>query len=144
MGLRGDFRKLDTLVVKLERLAKGGALDAMKKNLAAEALTQLRLGFRGSKDPYGNPWKPLKRRKGKPLDDTGRLRGSFTATPTSTGFRIGSNVTYAAPHQTGSLKWPGRPPQRQMLPSSDKGLGPIWRSALREAAATTSRKLFRR
>lgn len=39
----------------------------------------IRLGFRSSTDPWGNPWRPLVVRKGKPLVDTGQMRSSIAA-----------------------------------------------------------------
>ncbi len=141
MGVTGDFTKLDRLIKKLDAAARGAAMESVKKALADEATSQLAFGFRMSRDPYGTPWRPLKRRQGKPLLDTGRLRGSFSAQLTSTGFRIGSNVVYAAPHQFGSKR--GRPPQRRMLPSGARGLGPIWTKAFKSAANDAFRKFLR-
>lgn len=103
MTMKGDFAKLDLLRVMVSKVGRSGKLHtAMKKNLAAEAVTQVKFGFRESRDPYGVPWKPLKFRKGKPLLDTGRMRNSFTSTVTPTGFRLGSNVSYAPHHQDGT------------------------------------------
>lgn len=79
-----------------------GLYDRAKKACAAAAITELSLGFRESRNPYGEPWAPLKVRRGKPLIDTGRLRSSFTVSFTPTGFRIGTNVDYAASHQYGT------------------------------------------
>jgi phage gpG-like protein len=95
---------LQVLIKTLKDAAQNGELyERMKKNLAAEALTQLQLGFRESRDPYGEGWKPPRWRAGKPLLDTGRLRNSFTYAITATGFHIGTNVIYAAIHNYGGI-----------------------------------------
>jgi len=59
-------------------------------------------GFRRSVDPYGTPWEPLKSRAGQPLLLTGRLRGSFAVTASSTGFRIDATAEYGKYHQYGT------------------------------------------
>ncbi len=135
--IRGDFGKLAGLAAKLRAASGGKVYEALKKNLAAEALTQMQLGFRGSRDPYGQVWRPLKKRRGKPLLDTGRLRGSFSYQVTSTGFRLGTVTVYAAAHQYGTRRIRARP----MLPTGQ--LGPIWSKAFNEAGRTTLRKFMR-
>lgn len=170
MPLTGDFAKMKKLVVKIGRLADGKLFTSLKKNLAEEALTQVKFGFRESRDPYGNPWAPLKRREGKPLLDTGRLRNSFATANTSTGFRIGSSVSYAGFHQGGTSghskseggrtgRFPkktrkggqrqltlggGGIPARPMVPTEDRGgLGPIWSAAFTKAAGETFKKFLK-
>jgi phage gpG-like protein len=82
--------------------------------------------FRLEQDPWGNPWKPLKRPyrvkggkryKAKILQDTGKLRASITSafapgsvrrsTPTSLSF--GSNLAYAGFQNDGTRTIPARP-----------------------------------
>ncbi|WP_394845182.1 phage virion morphogenesis protein [Pendulispora brunnea] len=101
-ALSGSFADLAKLGGRFRRIASGELLEEASRRLAAEAMTQLQLGFRKSRDPYGQAWKPLARRHGKPLLDTGRLRNSFTSVVTPTGFRIGTNVRYASYHQHGT------------------------------------------
>lgn len=45
---------------------------------ASGIVDNIRLGFRTSRDPWGNAWKKLVVRKGKPLLHTGQLRGSIS------------------------------------------------------------------
>ena len=124
VDVAGD-RQLDELRVFFERLP------AVKKRLlnaaAAEALTQVKLGFRGSKAPNGAPWKPLKVRDGRPLRDTGRLGNSFTVKISGQLVTLGTNVVYARFHQFGTPRIPARP----MLPLS--GLTPSWNKAITRA-----------
>jgi phage gpG-like protein len=68
----------------------------------AAALKLVADEFRGSHAPDGAGWKPLARRSGKPLMDTGRLRASFAIEATADGFRIGTAVAYAGYHQFGT------------------------------------------
>ena len=136
MGVRGDFAQLALLRAKLKD-AGGGALKArLLKAAAAEALTQVKLGFRAQQDPSGKPWKPLKSRKGMILRKTSRMANSFTARPTDSGFVIGSNVTYSPFHQDGTR----RMAKRMMLPGDQK-LTPKWRAAI-DAAADIALKNF--
>lgn len=58
----------------------------------------------------------LKGKGGKPLLDTGRLRASLVAEGTGSvkeitriGFRLGTNIVYAATHQYGRGRIPARP-----------------------------------
>lgn len=79
-------------------------LSMMTKALKEEALRQIKLGFRQSRDPYGNPWKKLQFRKGQPLRATGRMQNSFTAVGQGEGvFVVGTNVMYAGTHQEGKV-----------------------------------------
>jgi phage gpG-like protein len=69
---------------------------------------------------YG-PWKPLaqstikNRRKGSStiLQDTGRLRTSFSYKATAKGATLSNNVKYAKIHEEGK----GRVPQRKIFPT---------------------------
>lgn len=155
MSVRGDFAKLSALTAKLARLTTPSLRQDLSKVVGAEALTQVQLGFRASRDPYGNAWASLALRSGKPLLDTGRLRNSFSAQVTSTGFQIGTAASYAGTHQSGATILPkngkflkfrvgrGRGgrwfqlkkatiPRRQMVPEGR--LGPIWSEAFEKAA----------
>lgn len=106
-------------------------------------LTEVQLGFRSGRDPYGQPWRPPLR-GGQPLRDTGRLRDSFTYHVGSGELELGTNVRYARPHQQGATirarhqpylvfrvgeRWARKRavelPRRRMLP--DEGLPEHWR-----------------
>jgi len=66
--------------------------------------------FRDSRSPDGAAWAGLskvtksRRRGGKPLQDTGRLRSSITFIASSNSVSIGTNVIYAKTHQFGAAK----------------------------------------
>jgi len=61
--------------------------------------SKVRQGFRTSTDPWGNQWKPLKRRKGMPLIDNGDLLGTVTyGPPTATTVTVGTSKKYG-PYQ---------------------------------------------
>lgn len=127
MGVHGDFSGLERLRGHLRKLQKRAVLDRAKKLAAAAVLTEVKLGFRDSRDPYGSAWAPLKGRSGKPLLDTGALRNSFHSEPTDRGFSIGSSVHYATYHQTGTIRMPAR----QMLPVN--ALAPGWSRAIEKS-----------
>ncbi len=91
-AMRKAFSKESIAAVRLE----------LHKAAAAEALTQVQLGFKASKDPNWQDWAPLKQRDGMPLRDTGRMANSFTSRPTLRGFEIGTNTEYAKFHQYGT------------------------------------------
>jgi phage gpG-like protein len=150
--ITGDFGKLKRALAKVEKARRGDLKLAVVKNLAAEAITQVSLGFRQSRDPYGNPWAPLATRDGQILVDTARMRNSFSVTLEDQGFRVGTNVRYMPFHQYGSRvrvtrgkrksrSKVGRLPARPMLPTGE--LGQIWSQALEAASTATLRKFWR-
>lgn len=163
---RGDWGKLARLQSELKALASGSSAMARLSNvLGAAAMTELQRGFRGSRDPYGEPWAPIKgspkasggrkrgaggrflktkkvsRVGGKPLLDTGRLRASFSYSPSSAGVRIGTTVRYASAHQYGvrSKRLPARP----MVPTRARGLG-MWQAPLEAATKRFFSRIFRK
>jgi phage gpG-like protein len=88
---------------KLNALAKlTGNLQPAFAVIGARIATRIRLCFKLGIDPWSNPWKALKFRKGQPLRDTGRLQRSITSNPDATGVTIGTNVRYARTHQFGA------------------------------------------
>ena len=100
----------------------------LMQSVARIIKTRIQLAFRGERDPYGVPWKPLKSRQGQILTDTGRLSRSWNTRVTDTSAEVGTNVRYAAYHQFGTKHVPARP----FLPT--KGWPPKWRSAILTAA----------
>jgi phage gpG-like protein len=154
MGVSGgnELRKLINRLVFVRAPAFRAGLS---RNLAQEAQTQIVLGFRAQRDPYGLPWPPSKRataQGGMTLIDSARLRNSWNARGAigradAQGFVIGTNVKYARIHQKGGvIHTRGRGgaarkitmPQRMMVP--ENSLGPIWEAALRNAAVAYFRK----
>jgi phage gpG-like protein len=127
-----------TGTVELEELSKQLKDLQLKQRMlsaaAAEARTQVMLGFQAERDPDGIPWKPLQRRKGKILRDTARMSNSFTARPTTTGFMVGNNVEYTKYHQKGTKTQTGdvRIPVRRMVPPSGQ-LSQPWTDAIDKA-----------
>ncbi len=71
-------------------------------NLAGRhmVVTEIPLIFREE----GPGWKPLKYRRGKILQDTGRLRDSITYRATMNDLVIGTKVRYGGYHQYGAPK----------------------------------------
>lgn len=154
------------LHVILAALTTKGA-ERIVRAMAREAVSQAKACFRESRNPYGEPWAPLKRRSGKPLIKTGRGRASLAVqNVTATGFRIGTNVGYMHVHQNGfdgaitrkphlrtlqaaavaKLVRGGqfrlRIPQRAFLPIRGRGLG-LWASPLEKAGLDALAKLIR-
>lgn len=76
---------------------KDPVLDA----IGGELLKRVQLNFRNSQSPEGVPWAPLKKRAGKPLLNTTRLRNSITCEVNGDSVNIGTNVIYAAVHNFG-------------------------------------------
>lgn len=151
MAVRGDFGELARLRQQLKGGASGDLKTRLLKAAAAEARTQVQLGFREQVDPNGTAWAPLMHREGMILRKTGRMANSFTSTPTGTGFTVGTNVKYAEFHQNGTRSRKpksGRAsrgsghglPKRQMVP--DGGLTPRWSKAIDAAVAISFRKFF--
>jgi phage gpG-like protein len=97
----------DVLLTELSDIASQNTLERISRSLQAESLKLVADCFKNQCDPYGVPWAPIKRR-GKILQDTGRLRASFAPGAVGpTGFSIGSNVEYAATQQFGAV-YPAR------------------------------------
>lgn len=110
-----------------EMIARAKSLKPAMDAGALDVKTLIDDAFYKSIDPTtGNPWQDLaestkeSRRKGnggglhKILVDTGRLRGSITATGFDKSIVYGTNVAYGAVHQKGGVKVP----QRKFLPDS--------------------------
>lgn len=103
MGNVVDVEVIDTgLQAKLNALAKAGQSRAMFQLIGSRVADRVRLCFKFSVDPWGNPWAKLKYRRGQPLVKTGRLRSSIASRADNTGVTIGTNVDYAPPHQFGA------------------------------------------
>lgn len=104
--------KLSELRAQVRNAAGVFSGETLAKLIAAEALTQTRLGFREARDPYGRPWAPLKFRQGTPLRDTGRMANAFTTIVSGPVVTIGVNVqakngkSIVAVHQYGATILP--------------------------------------
>ena len=64
---------------------------------------RIRLGFKNSKSPYGDRWKPITYRQGQPLRDTGRLLASIGYNAEKDNVTIGTEdrLNYAKINQFG-------------------------------------------
>lgn len=100
---------------RLRALADLGFMVEAFDGIANDVASKVAMGFRDQKDPWGQPWAPLKpstiraRRKGKGggsakiLRDTGVLSNSLTAQRTGPlTIEMGTTVPYAAAHQFGA------------------------------------------
>ena len=132
MPITGDWKKLEQLIKRTQTIADPGFMRALSADMAEETLSLIRQGFANESDPYGRPWQQLKRRQGRILQDTGRLRNSFHYSLTPGGFRVANATVYARAHQDPQPRsgWGKRPgslsqlPQRMMVPSKTLGLPP--------------------
>lgn len=157
MGLAiQNLRAFKDLQRQLDAAARGRFLPELAKRIGVAFEKQVADQFRQSRDPYGKPWKPVERNRGrdrrarakraragkparadKPLIDTGRMRGSVTHRVSGTSVRILIPVEYASYHQDGTR----RIARRQMLPELETGgLGPRWTlAALKESNAVLAK-----
>lgn len=125
--------------------------------IGRKVTTLIQLGFRNSASPWGHPWQPLNgqtTRRGKPLQDSGRLRNSISWQVHGDTVAIGTNVDHARVHQFGAvikpvtarmLRWVGPRgpiyakeviiPARPFMPITDTGvsLPPAWHAQIVEA-----------
>jgi len=99
----------DKIIKRLERLEKAGrTISKPMKEAVIIGYRNIIQHFRKEEGPNGK-WKPLKHRKGKILQDTGRLRMSINFRGSGNTGYLGTNVIYAATHQFGRGKIPARP-----------------------------------
>lgn len=114
-----DNRAVIEALRQLQRKAEN--LQQPMDEIGAELVENIRLGFTASEDPWGGPWKTLKKRQGQPLRDTGKLMNSITHRAQADSVVIGTADTAgkALLHQFGSGKASGRGsgvPARPYLP----------------------------
>lgn len=106
MGIRGDFARLNRLILTVERMRHPAWRAGLARNVAEAALEQIATSFEQERDPWDRPWPKSLRAEmegGQTLSDTGRLRRSFTYRANDQGFIVGTNVRYAAIHQYGGV-----------------------------------------
>lgn len=111
MSIRGDFTKLNRLILTVGRMSQPAWRTGLARNVAETALEQIATSFEQERDPYDKPWDKSLRANlegGQTLSDTGRLRRSFTYRADERGFVVGTNVRYAAIHQYGGVIRPKR------------------------------------
>lgn len=136
-----DLEGIKELLEKLDKRRLEGAF----KNIGEAGVKLVRESFRGSVDPYGQSWKPIKpytrhlgggrkrERKAtdKPLVDLGLLRNSFNAQLADGGVEIGTPFAFYRYHQ-GEPGSTGRGilPRRAALPDADRPLPKAWQSEI--------------
>jgi phage gpG-like protein len=102
-GVYGDTKRLDGIFKGLGLIESPVFRAALNRQLAEEARAQVVESFERSEDPYGRPWKPSGR-GGQTLRHTGRLLSSIAPSWIShSGFRLSTNVKYAAIHNYGGI-----------------------------------------
>ena len=102
------------MVVELKSMENPKPFDFKKLmgEIAADMEKQVQLRFRNTKGTDDKKWKPLskvtisRRRKGssKPLNDTGKTKGSFASKYTKKYAVVGSNYKIVPTHQFGAKK----------------------------------------
>ncbi|UAW08052.1 virion morphogenesis protein [Myxococcus phage Mx4 ts27htf-1hrm-1] len=100
-GVYGDFKRLRELANGIALIDSPDWLRRLNKQLAEEARAQVVESFERGVDPYDRPWLPS-HRGGQTLRDRGRLLSSIAPSEvTHAGFKLSTNVKYAAIHQYG-------------------------------------------
>lgn len=110
-GVSGDFAALRRMSKGLGLLAKPATRKELNTQLAEEARHLVLECFTKERSPNGVSWRPLQSRKGRALRDSGRLFNSITRTASGRGFRVFTNVKYAATHNYGAVIKPRRAPR---------------------------------
>jgi phage gpG-like protein len=163
MGLTVNVGAFQALERKAKQLADGRFLPNVTARMGAAITKLLADEFRTSRNPYGDPWPPVFRNRGRdirararrsarglapkadrPLIDTGRLRAAAVAQSSiasgPSSVRVSINVFYAGFHQWGTR----RIQQRQIVPDdSTGGLGFIWTAALNKEAIAAVHQVAR-
>ncbi len=96
MPLNGDFVKLKRVIHQAHQLAGKRWRRGVTKQMSEETVELVRGTFQRSTAPDGAKWAPLRKRRGRPLLDTGRLRNSVLRHSDADGYKVFTNVVYAA------------------------------------------------
>lgn len=103
-GAFGDFKRLQGLLNGIAVLDSPVFFRRLNGQLAEEARAQVVESFEGGVDPYDRPWLKNQLRGGQTMRDTGRLLNSIAPSQvTPDGFRLSTNVKYAAIHNYGGI-----------------------------------------
>lgn len=122
---------------RIERSMSRAGRRTLLTSIGAELATSIKSRFKTNIAPDGIPWptsKAARKRGGKTLQNTGRLRDSIVSSANSRSVRVGTNLRYAAAHQFGArarilrprrkkaLFWPGakHPVKKVSLPALPK------------------------
>lgn len=113
LAVDGDTRRLEQLIDALGNMSRGEFRSGMLSEMAHAAVQLVQEEFVfSSADPYGNPWRPLKKARaglGGPLLKTGKLMRSVKRRVTFDGFTLRSTDPKAVFHQNGTRRMPARP-----------------------------------
>ena len=105
------FEGLQTMHRSFSRLARGSQdLNPAMRSIAAYMLFATQLRFERGVGPNGKKWKPSMRGRsgGQTLVNTARLLKSLTTHSSANQAEVGTNVLYAAIHQTGGTITPNK------------------------------------
>lgn len=86
-----DISQVQKQINRLQ--ASGRSMKPVLTVIGSRLTNRIKMGFRTTRSPAGNPWAPLKMRSGQPLSDTGRLKNSITYKADDTGVEVGTNLT---------------------------------------------------
>ena len=85
-----------------QMVAAQTSLQPLYAAIGGSLLSNVQLGFKFGRSPWGDAWRKPLLRNGQPLRDTGRLNRSITVDATGDGVTVGTNVLYAPVHQFGA------------------------------------------
>jgi phage gpG-like protein len=103
-GAYGDIKRLRGLLNGIAVLDSPVFMARLNGQLAEEARAQVVESFERGVDPYDRPWLPNRFRGGATLRDTSRLLKSIAPSMvTQDGFRLSTNMKYAAIHNYGGI-----------------------------------------
>lgn len=102
-------RELRRLIESMQRVTTPSFRQQLLRVLGATLRAEVVRGFSLSQNPYGEAWRPLTSRTGKPLLDTGaHLRNRFSTQPTGDGVRLSNNFIGVRVHNFGAVIKPVR------------------------------------
>lgn len=117
--ISGDSTRLWMLAAAIKQIGSDEFRQSLLEQIGDYALDRIREEFLVGRDPYGNPWEPLKRPRmgfGGPLLKTGRLQNGMRKRVSKKMVKIYNNRPYAPFHQNGTKSIPARPMLPDRLP----------------------------
>lgn len=102
MALLGDFSKLADAIGKLNNLASPRTFRGIANNVGQELVVLVDDGFEAERAPSGAAWAKLKHRRGKILQDPGKLRASIHHRLQGDTVLVGTKLFYGTFHQLGT------------------------------------------
>jgi phage gpG-like protein len=159
----GRGASLGDVVNGFRGLGRPGWPQSLNKVLGVKTLELTLDLFRNGESPYGQKWAPITHRKGQIMRKTGRLMASLNSKVVgNVGFKIGTNVAYAAQRNFGgeikpvkgkylvfkigrkkvfarSVKQPARP----FMPTLERGVPAQWMRLYTTTASTMMQTTLR-